>query len=62
MLAAAVSDSTEDMDGPVVVSFNQSTYSVSENGLVQPVLVLSSSSKTDIIVQVTNTNGTAFGE
>jgi len=45
------------------VRFNQSTYSVGENdGLVQPVLVLSNPSSTDIIVQMLDTNITAYGE
>ena len=47
----------------VTVRFSQSTYSVSEGaGAVQPVLVLSNPSSTDITVVVYNTNGTAFGE
>ena len=47
----------------VTVRFNQSTYSVSEDaGAVQPVLVLSNPSSTNITVVVYTTNGTAFGE
>ena len=43
--------------------FNQSMYSVNEDaGLVQPVLVISNPSSTDITVQVTNTDGSATGE
>jgi len=42
--------------------FTQSAYSVDENnGPVQPVLVLSNPSSTDITVQVFNINITAFG-
>ena len=45
------------------VSFNQPTYSVNENdGVLQPVLVLSESSSTDITVQVRSTDKTATGE
>ena len=47
----------------IMVSFIQSTYSISEDaGPAQPVLVLSNPSSTDITVQVTNTDGTATGE
>ena len=43
--------------------FSQTTYSVSEDGgPVQPTLVLSNPSSTDITVQVTNTDGLATGE
>ena len=43
--------------------FNQSMYSVNEDaGPVQPVLVISNPSSTDITVQVTNTDGLATGE
>ena len=43
--------------------FNQSVYSVNEDaGLVQPVLVISNPSSTDITVQVINTDGSATGE
>ena len=46
----------------VVVFFNDSTYNVVErNGYVQPVLVLSKPSSTDITVQVINIDGTATG-
>ena len=47
----------------ITVTFNQSTYNVSEGArTVQPVLVLSNPLSTDITVVVYNTNGTAFGE
>ena len=47
----------------VTVSFSQSTYSVSEDdGSVQPVLVLSNPSSTDITVQVRDNSNTATGE
>ena len=47
----------------VVIMFSQSTYSVNEDdGPVQPVLVLSEPSSTDITVQVFNADGTATGE
>ena len=43
--------------------FNQSMYSVNEDaGSVQPVLVISNPSSTDITVQVTVTDGSATGE
>ena len=43
--------------------FNQSIYSVNEDAaLIQPVLVISNPSSTDITVQVTNTDGSATGE
>ena len=46
-----------------VVTFSQSSYSVNENaGLVQLTVVISMSSTSDIIVQVTTANVTAFGE
>ena len=45
------------------MKFNQSTYSVYEDsGPVQPVLVLSNPSSTDITVEVFSTNITALGE
>ena len=44
------------------VSFNQSMYIVIENeGPVQPVIVLSNPSSTDVTVQVTDRGGTATG-
>ena len=47
----------------ITVSFSQSTYSVNEDdGLVQPVLVLSNPSSTNITVQVRDTSNTATGE
>ena len=47
----------------ITVIFNQSKYSVNEDGgPAQPVLVLSNPSSTDITVQVTNTDGSATGE
>ena len=47
----------------VVLSFIQSTYSVSEDdGPAQPVLVLSNPSSSNITVQVFNTDGSATGE
>ena len=43
--------------------FEQSTYSVNENaGPARPVLVLSGPSSTDVVVEVTNTDGSATGE
>ena len=43
--------------------FNQSIYSVNEEaGPVQPVLVISNPSSTNITVPVTNTDGSATGE
>ena len=43
--------------------FNQSIYSVNENdGQVQPVIVLSNPSSTDITVEVTDEQGTATGK
>ena len=45
-----------------VVSFSQTFYSVSEDtGAVQPVLVLSNPSSTDITVEVMDANISAFG-
>jgi len=45
------------------VTFSQSTYSVDEDaGPAQPVLVLSNPSSTDITVQITDTQNTAFSE
>ena len=47
----------------IMVSFSQSTYSVSEDGgLFQIGLVLSNPSSADITVQVTNTDESATGE
>ena len=47
----------------ITVSFNQSVYSINEpDGPVQPVLVLSNPSSTDITVTVSNTGGSATGE
>ena len=47
----------------VTVSFIQSTYIVNENeGLLQAVLVLSTSVRTDITVQVGTNDNTAIGE
>ena len=44
------------------VSFNQSMYTVIENeGQVQPVIVLSNPSSTDVTIQVTDGGGTATG-
>ena len=45
------------------VSFEQQTYNVNEsNEKVQVVLVLSNPSSTDIIIVVTNTDGSAIGK
>ena len=47
----------------IMVSFSQSTYSVSEDGgLFQIGLVLSNPSSGHITVQVNNTDGSATGE
>ena len=47
----------------ITVSFNQSEYSVFENvTVVQPVLILSNPSSTNISVQVTDNGDTAFGK
>ena len=47
----------------VIVSFNESVYGVNENDKqVQPVLVLSQSSSTDISVLITVLDGSATGE
>ena len=47
----------------IVITFNQSTYSVDEDdGPAQPVLVLSNSSSTDITVQIRSKDKTATGE
>ena len=47
----------------ITVSFSQSTYSVNEgDGVVQPVLVLSNPSLTDITVQVRSNDNTATGK
>ena len=44
------------------ISFSQPMYSVNENeGSVQPVLVLSNPSSTNVTVQVTDEGGTATG-
>ena len=44
------------------VSFSQSTYNVNENkGSVEPVLVLSNPSSTDVTIRVTDREGTATG-
>ena len=45
------------------ISFNQSTYSANEDsGVVQPVLVLSNPSSTNITVQVRDNSNNATGE
>ena len=45
------------------MSFNESSYSVGESdGLLQPVLVLSNSSSSDITVYVFNADDSAYGE
>ena len=45
------------------VNFNQSTYNVDEDdGLAQPVLVLSNLSSTDITISVFSTDGSATGK
>ena len=47
----------------ITVRFNQTAYNVDENvGPVQPLLVFSNPSSTDIIVQVRETEITATGE
>ena len=47
----------------ITVSFSQSAYSVNEDdGVVQPVLVLSNPSSTDITVQVRSNDNTATGK
>ena len=47
----------------ITVMFSQKMYSVNENaGPVQPLLVLSNPSSTDITVEVFNTDGSATGE
>ena len=47
----------------ITVSFNQSVYSVNESdGPVQPVLILSSPSSTEVTVMVFSTGGSATGE
>ena len=44
------------------MSFNESAYTINENeGPVQPVIVLSNPSSTDVTVQVTDGGGTATG-
>ena len=44
------------------VSFNQSVYSVNENeGPVEPVIVLSNPSSTDVTVQIRERSGNATG-
>jgi len=53
----------EESSTSIIVDFNQSTYIVNENdGPAQPVLVLSNSSSTDIIVQVYAKDGSATGK
>jgi len=45
------------------VTFNQSTYNVDEDdGPLQPVLVLSNPSSTDITISVFSTDGSATGK
>ena len=45
------------------MKFSQSTYRVNESrGVVQPVLVLSNPSSTDITIEVLNIDITAVGE
>ena len=45
------------------VRFNQSTYSISEgDGLLQPVLILSNPSSTDITVQIRTNDNTTTGK
>ena len=47
----------------IAVKFSQSTYRVNEyNGSVQPMLVLSNPSSTNITINVSTANITAFGE
>ena len=47
----------------VIVMFSQSTYNVNEDdGPAQPILVLSNPSEIGIIIQVSNTGGSATGE
>ena len=47
----------------ITVNFNQSLYNVGEsNSPVQPVLVLTNPSSTDITVQIRNNDITATGE
>ena len=47
----------------IMVSFSQSTYSISEDaGPIQPVLVLSNPSSFESTVKVFNIDGTATGE
>ena len=44
----------------ITVSFNESSYSVSEDsGLVQPILVLSNPSSTDITIHIRDKQDTA---
>ena len=46
-----------------VVSLNQLTYSVNEdNTLLQPTLILTNPSSTDITIEVLSANGSAFGK
>ena len=47
----------------IIITINQPTYRVDEsNGLVQPVLVLSNPSSTDINIRVKDNSDTATGE
>ena len=47
----------------ITVMFSQSVYSANENaGLVKPILVLSNSSSTDIIIKVKDTENRATSE
>ena len=46
----------------ITISFNQSAYSIAEDGgLVQPVLVLSNPPSVDITIRVVDTGTTATG-
>lgn len=44
------------------VTFNQTTYNVSEKSTAQIVLILSNPSSSEVTVEVFNTNKTAFGK
>ena len=45
------------------VTFEQSLFNVNENaGLVQPVLILSNPSSTSVVIEISNTDGSALGE
>ena len=47
----------------ITVMFSETMYSVNENaGVMQPVLVLSNSSSSNITIEVFNTDGLATGE